>query len=180
MSETIPPPANYIENQVLILPNISEKTFEIGELWNCQTSTCYGRNLFSTQQLSQPKNLIVTPIQRSDFELSHIKSTKDLLQTRKVNGEISIDILSGFIKPEGSFNYFQNSKTNQHEETLSLRYYNETFRVTATGDLICNEAGRRDFDSEGTSSDCKKLLFEYCMPLIMQADCPINCTVCTI
>ncbi|CAG8583093.1 17266_t:CDS:2, partial [Cetraspora pellucida] len=116
---------NYVEDSSLSLPYIEDNALSLGSLWDCNLSKTIGFNLFEKQLTSD--HLIIHPLKKLDYRLIHVKSTEDQLTSLKIDGAISIEILSGILKVEG--NYDNSFARNSNEEQLICEYNLDNYLV---------------------------------------------------
>ncbi|KAF0554715.1 Interferon-induced very large GTPase 1 [Gigaspora margarita] len=118
---------SYVEDSTFTLSYIENDALFLGALWNCHLSKSAGYNLFSKQLTSD--HLIIHPLKNLDYHLIHVKSIEDKLMTLKVNGAMSIEILSGILHVEGSGHYDTMSSKNSNEEQLICQYNLDNYLV---------------------------------------------------
>ncbi|CAG8746196.1 564_t:CDS:2, partial [Gigaspora margarita] len=118
---------SYVEDLTFTLSYIENDALFLGALWNCHLSKSAGYNLFSKQLTSD--HLIIHPLKNLDYHLIHVKSIEDKLMTLKVNGAMSIEILSGILHVEGSGHYDTMSSKNSNEEQLICQYNLDNYLV---------------------------------------------------
>ncbi|OXA58772.1 uncharacterized protein LOC118434886 [Folsomia candida] len=124
----------FVEEDIIILPSIEDGPAWIGDLWNCQDSSHVGSKLFSS--LGQ---MDIHPLGDYEYDLTHIKSTKDRIKSLNVEGSLSLELLSGMIKVEGNAKYDFKDESNSLEEELVCRYSVRTFRVEANSNAVIDE-----------------------------------------
>ncbi|OXA53898.1 Stonustoxin subunit beta [Folsomia candida] len=127
----------FVEEDIIILPNIENGPVWIGDLWNCQDSSLVGSKLFSSLG-----ELDVHPLGDYAYDLTHIKSTKDRIKPLNVEGSLFLELLSGLIKVEGSAKYDFEDKSSSLEEELVCRYSLRTFRVEVVSNAVINDLVR--------------------------------------
>ncbi len=119
----------YVEDNLIVLPTLSSENClkRLGDLWDCDTSTNVGENLFKNEL--DTNSITATQINSIDYQLIHNKSSADQIKTLKVDGELILDCLAGLVKVEE-----RTHLTNQHErlnerEHLICHYTRETFLI---------------------------------------------------
>ena len=101
----------FMEDQSLYIPSIVESGLtQLGDLWDCQTSSALHVNIFSEQ--IQAKHIEIAPIQDQKYSLSHIRSSQDKLKIIDVNAEMALELMSGLIKIEGALS-FESQESNK-------------------------------------------------------------------
>ncbi|CAG8803072.1 22021_t:CDS:1, partial [Racocetra persica] len=116
---------NYVEDSSLSLPYIENHALSLGALWDCNLSKTIGYNLFEKQLTND--YLIIHPLKKLDYRLIHVKSIEDQLATLKIDGAMSIEILSGILKVEGNLD--KSFSRNSNEEQLICEYNLDNYLV---------------------------------------------------
>jgi hypothetical protein len=119
----------YIEDERIVLPILKDGVTRLGDLWDCNKSESIGENLF--EDYLDGEYINVSPIDSLDYQLIHNKSTSDLIKSVKVEGEISLEFLTGLIKVKGSNDYNSNQNESTCREQLICHYQRNTFSVDA-------------------------------------------------
>ncbi len=76
--------SKYVENSSFDLPITKNGVQSLGDLWDCRSSSCLNLNLFSKNL--EENYLRVTSIRSKNYNLHHLKTTNDKLQTVHVDG----------------------------------------------------------------------------------------------
>jgi len=117
----------YIEDSTIRLPAIKDSINSLGDLWDCRSSKPVNFNLFSKNL--EEEHVRAIAIQSLDYSLTHIKSTADKIKNVKISGNMSIELLAGLIKVEGSALYDDHESTNLQKERIICQYNLHTYSV---------------------------------------------------
>jgi hypothetical protein len=123
----------YVEGTCLEFPFIENGVTGLGDLWDCRESKPLHLNLFESFNNSYGKSIKehvkATPFSSKKFNSFHVKSTSDKLKTIDVQGEVSLDILSGFIKAGGSANLESKESSEKLFEKISFKLDMTTYTI---------------------------------------------------
>jgi len=111
---------SYVEKGGISLPSgLENGPTGIGDLWDCHESRAVPGNLFSGLTVD---DFEIDNIQQVDYQLTHVKSTKDRVKNVDVNGELSLEFLGGLIKVSGQASYDNKESGHFLEEELECSY----------------------------------------------------------
>lgn len=115
----------YVERKPLTLPSNVDGLTAIGDLWNCHDSTRVGYNLFGCSLTK--KHLHADVVEDLRSTLIHVRSTTDKHKVLHVEGEVSVEFLSGLIKASGEAAFDSMDHTSLSEEELQYAYDRVTY-----------------------------------------------------
>jgi hypothetical protein len=120
----------YVEDTCLELPFIETGVTGLGDLWDCRESKPLHLNLFQKLKTEHIEEYVkATPFSSKKFNSYHIKNSSDKLKTIDVQGEVSLDILSGFIKAGGSANLESKESSEKLFEKVSFKLDMTTYTI---------------------------------------------------
>ncbi|KAG4072854.1 hypothetical protein HA402_002597 [Bradysia odoriphaga] len=117
----------YIEDQQLTLPTIENGVYRLGDLFNCRTGKRRGFNLFGRNL--QKDHVCTSPISDTSYTLTLVKSASDKMKSLEVSGNLSLEILAGLIKVEGSAECDSSNTNASQTEILSCDYRFDGYQV---------------------------------------------------
>jgi len=120
----------YVEDTCLELPFIETGVTGLGDLWDCRESKPLHLNLFQKLKTEHIEEYVkATPFSSKKFNSYHINNSSDKLKTIDVQGEVSLDILSGFIKAGGSANLESKESSEKLFEKVSFKLDMTTYTI---------------------------------------------------
>lgn len=119
---------NYVEEEILFLPHLTDGVMNLGDLWDCTRSKKSDDTLF-TRKLTKDY-IDFTLVDRDEKRAEHIKSVSDKLKLTDVKGEMSLELMTNLIKIKGSANYKDEQKEYEMSENFIYNYINKTHRLT--------------------------------------------------
>jgi hypothetical protein len=120
----------YVEDTCLELPFIETGVTGLGDLWDCRESKPLHLNLFQKLKTEHIEEYVkATPFSSKKFNSYHIKNSSDKLKTIDIQGEVSLDILSGFNKAGGSANLESKESSEKLFEKVSFKLDMTTYTI---------------------------------------------------
>lgn len=119
---------NYVEEEILFLPHLTDGVMNLGDLWDCTRSRKSDDTLF-TEKLTKDY-IDFTLVNRDEKRAEHIKSVSDKLKLIDVKGEMSLELMANLIKTKGSANYKDEQKDYEMSENFTYNYIYKTHCLT--------------------------------------------------
>ncbi|CAG8539918.1 14623_t:CDS:2 [Racocetra fulgida] len=118
----------YMEDLVLKIPNSENNPLTFGTLFDCRQFKTSSSNLFTTM-LTKKEYFNICPLKNKDYRLVYVKNIKDKLKILKIDGSVSVEVLSGIINIEGRGHYNNTFSKNVGEEQLICQYCQDDYYV---------------------------------------------------
>jgi hypothetical protein len=143
----------YMEDEYnIVLPEMKDQDFQLGDLWDCRKSARVDFNLFlnsfsSLTDLVLYKHFKVAPIMNNrENSGNRFKNINDQLNTFEADGIIKLEALAGLINVNGLSDYFDQVKKRNFIEAIYFNYHLELFAMTLNpnaGKLINDKVKKR-------------------------------------